>query len=113
MIVRIVPVHRFYGSSLVIRQQISEQVRQLILAQRISAEIREVPESASLTYDLGLDSLQLASLIAAIKEKIADMEFTPWYVDSGRNGQDTVGGLVDYIAERVVRTPADTVADQS
>ncbi|MBE3012127.1 acyl carrier protein [Microbispora sp. NEAU-D428] len=95
------------------RHQIAEQVRHLIRAQCASLEIDEVSEDASLTYDLGMDSLQIGSLIAAIREEIADIEFSPWYIDSGWNGQDTVGGLTDYIAERAVRTPAQVTGDVS
>ena len=63
-------------------------------------------EFSSLTYDLGMDSLHLESLIAGLKEQVAEMEFTPWYVKASRRGYDTVGSLVDYIEERVVALQA-------
>ncbi|XXF77613.1 acyl carrier protein [Myxococcaceae bacterium GXIMD 01537] len=91
------------------RQQLLEEVRNLILAQNSCLFPDEVGESASLTYDLGMDSLHLEQLISGIKEQIVELEFTPWYIRAARHGQDTVGGLVDYIDERQALAPARSV----
>jgi|GEM_PF-1548677 acyl carrier protein len=88
------------------RQQILDQVRNIILSRNDCLFPDDVAEAASLTYDLGMDSLHLASLIATIKEEIAEVEFTPWYIRAARHGQDTVGGLVDYLEERAAQMPA-------
>lgn len=92
-----------------IRQQLLEQVQNLILAQNTCLFPDDVEESASLTYDLGMDSLHLELLISGIKEQVADLEFTPWYIKAARHGQDTVGGLVDYIEERWSQAAARSV----
>jgi hypothetical protein len=53
-----------------------------------------------MTYDLGMDSLYLETLISRLKDEVADIEFTPWYIKASRRGHDTVGSLVDFIDER-------------
>ncbi|HEY0095774.1 MAG TPA: hypothetical protein VGB96_15695, partial [Archangium sp.] len=64
-------------------------------------------EFASMTYDLGMDSFHLESMISRLKDEVADIEFTPWYVKASRRGHDTVGSLVDFIDERLSqRVPA-------
>jgi acyl carrier protein len=88
------------------RQQILDYVRNHILATNTGLYPDDVTEFASLTYDLGMDSLHLESLISGLKENVAEMEFTPWYIKASRRGYDTVGSLVDYIEERVVELQA-------
>lgn len=87
------------------RQQLLEEVRNLILAQNPCLFPDDVGEAASLTYDLGMDSLHLECLISSIKDGIIELEFTPWYIRAARHGADTVGGLVDYIDERQALAP--------
>jgi hypothetical protein len=61
-----------------------------------------IVRDASLVYDLGLDSLRLEAVVALIKRELSDTDLTPWYVRAAHEGQDTVGGLVDFLAERGV-----------
>jgi len=63
-----------------------------------------VSASASLTGDLGMDSLDIEALIAGIREHIADITFTQWYVTTSRTGDDTIGSLAAYIDTKSDRT---------
>jgi acyl carrier protein len=90
------------------RQEILEHVRNIILATNTGLFPDDVSESASMTYDLGMDSFYLESVISRLKDEVADIEFTPWYIKASRRGHDTVGSLVDFIDERMVRhVPAE------
>jgi len=97
------------------RQEILDHVRNIILATNNGLFPDDVSEFASMTYDLGMDSFHLESMISRLKDEVADIEFTPWYVKASRRGHDTVGSLVDFIDERLSRqvsvgTPASTTA---
>ncbi len=97
------------------RQEILDNVRNIILATNNGLFPDDVSEFASMTYDLGMDSFHLESMISRLKDEVADIEFTPWYVKASRRGHDTVGSLVDFIDERLSRqvsvgTPASTPA---
>ncbi len=86
------------------RQEILDHVRNIILATHGGLFPDDVAEFASMTYDLGMDSFHLESMISRLKEEVADIEFTPWYIKASRRGNDTVGSLVDFIDERMPRT---------
>ncbi len=83
------------------RQEILDHVRNIILATNNGLYPDDVSEFASMTYDLGMDSFHLESMISRLKDVVADIEFTPWYVKASRRGHDTVGSLVDFIDERL------------
>jgi acyl carrier protein len=90
------------------RQEILDNVRNIILAINNGLFPDDVSEFASMTYDLGMDSFHLESMISRLKDEVADIEFTPWYIKASRRGHDTVGSLVDFIDERLVRNaPAE------
>ena len=96
------------------RQDILDHVRNIILGTNNGLYPDDVSEFASITYDLGMDSFHLESMISRLKDEVADIEFTPWYVKASRRGHDTVGSLVDFIDERMSRVdttrPAQTPA---
>ncbi len=83
------------------RQEILDHVRNIILATNNGLFPDDVSEFASMTYDLGMDSFHLESMISRLKDEVADIEFTPWYIKASRRGHDTVGSLVDFIDERL------------
>ena len=90
------------------RQEILDHVRNIILATHTGLYPDDVNEFSSMTYDLGMDSFHLESMISRLKDEVANIEFTPWYIKASRRGHDTVGSLVDFIDERMVRTaPAE------
>ncbi|PTL81414.1 acyl carrier protein [Vitiosangium sp. GDMCC 1.1324] len=97
------------------RQEILDHVRNIILATHTGLFPDDVSEFASMTYDLGMDSFHLESMISRLKDEVADIEFTPWYIKASRRGHDTVGSLVDFIDERlsqnVTESPAKTPSD--
>jgi hypothetical protein len=77
------------------------------LAGRIAAELarirpglraEEIGDSASLTQDLGLGSLELANLFAFVKAHIANVDLTPWLLSAARKGTDSVGSLALFLA---------------
>ncbi len=82
------------------RQEILDHVRNIILATHTGLFPDDVSEFASMTYDLGMDSFHLESMISRLKDEVANIEFTPWYIRASRRGHDTVGSLVDFIDER-------------
>nr|AYM52249.1 hypothetical protein [Cystobacter sp.] len=86
------------------RQEILDHVRNIILATNSGLFPDDVSEFASMTYDLGMDSFHLESMISRLKDEVADIEFTPWYIKASRRGHDTVGSLVDFIDERLTQT---------
>jgi acyl carrier protein len=94
------------------RQEILDHVRNIILATNNGLYPDDVSEFASMTYDLGMDSFHLESMISRLKDEVADIEFTPWYIKASRRGHDTVGSLVDFIDERLSQvTAANTDED--
>ena len=96
------------------RQEILDHVRNIILATHQGLFPDDVSEFASMTYDLGMDSFHLESMISRLKDEVADIEFTPWYIKASRRGHDTVGSLVDFIDERLVRdVPAQLPEDRA
>ena len=93
------------------RQEILDHVRNIILATNQGLFPDDVSEFASMTYDLGMDSFHLESMISRLKDEVADIEFTPWYIKASRRGHDTVGSLVDFIDERLSQVVAAPVAE--
>jgi acyl carrier protein len=87
------------------RQEILDHVRNIVLGTHTGLFPDDVAEFASMTYDLGMDSFHLESMISRLKEEVADIEFTPWYIKASRRGHDTVGSLVDFIDERLMALP--------
>ena len=88
------------------RQEILDHVRNIILGAHQGLYPDDVSEFASMTYDLGMDSFHLESMISRLKDEVADIEFTPWYIKAARRGHDTVGSLVDFIDERLSQCAA-------
>ncbi|ATB28939.1 acyl carrier protein [Melittangium boletus] len=88
------------------RQEILDHVRNIVLGTNTGLFPDDVAEFASMTYDLGMDSFHLESMISRLKEEVADIEFTPWYIKASRRGHDTVGSLVDFIDERLAAMPS-------
>jgi acyl carrier protein len=93
------------------RQEILDHVRNIILATNNGLYPDDVSEFASMTYDLGMDSFHLESMISRLKDEVADIEFTPWYIKASRRGHDTVGSLVDFIDERLSQVAAAPSAE--
>lgn len=56
---------------------------------------------ASLTGDLGLDSLCLTSLFGMVKKEIGQVELSGWFIRASNTGTDTVASLSAYLAEQV------------
>ncbi|WNG21114.1 acyl carrier protein [Cystobacter fuscus] len=96
------------------RQEILDHVRNIILATHTGLYPDDVNEFSSMTYDLGMDSFHLESMISRLKDEVANIEFTPWYIKASRRGHDTVGSLVDFIDERQPQPQdANTVGDEA
>jgi len=64
-------------------------------------ELGVVPSDASLTGELGLDSLTLTALFASVKAEFGHVSLAPWFIAASNAGTDTVGSLSGYIAERI------------
>jgi hypothetical protein len=68
------------------------------MAEDPSLTAEGLPPDASLTASLGLDSGRLASLFAMVRARISERDLTPWLIQASRRGQDTLGGLADFLA---------------
>ncbi len=80
-----------------------------LLAEEILAacpELGTVPSDASLTGDLGLDSLTLTSLFASVKAEFGHVSLAPWFIAASNSGTDTVGSLAAFIADRLAARAA-------
>jgi len=81
-----------------LREQILAELRAHLLSEDPSLTIEALPPDVSLTTALGLDSGRLASLFAMVRSRISDRDLTPWLIQASRRGQDTLGGLADFLA---------------
>jgi len=61
---------------------------------------------ASLTGDLGLDSLCLTSLFGMVKKEIGQVELSSWFIRASNTGSDTVSSLAHYLAVQTVERRA-------
>lgn len=82
--------------------EILADVRVALLAVNSDLREEEIREEVELVDQLGLDSLNLAQLIENLRQKHHSINFTPWFVDAARQGRDTVGRLVEFIAQNSV-----------
>lgn len=80
------------------REHILAELRAHLMSEDPSLTIEALPPDASLTATLGLDSGRLASLFAMVRARISDRDLTPWLIQASRRGQDTLGGLADFLA---------------
>ncbi|MCA9539650.1 MAG: hypothetical protein KC620_12225 [Myxococcales bacterium] len=58
----------------------------------------ELRVDASLTADLGLDSLCLTSLFSMIKREIGAIELSSWFIRASNSGIDTIASLAEHLA---------------
>lgn len=56
-----------------------------------------VRADASLTAELGMDSMRIAALASELKRQFGEVDMTDWYVSAAQRGGDTVGSLVDFL----------------
>ena len=78
---------------------LSEMTDRLIkvIKETLGGSPSRVSDGASLTTDLGLDSLELMNLFALIERKIGAVDLMPWMIGSAAGGGDTVGSLCRYV----------------
>lgn len=81
------------------------KVQNTILQQSKNLNSSDIREDVSLVDQLGLDSLHLSNLVHALKGQGLDIDYTPWFIHASRRGQDTVGGLVDFLFENSSQDP--------
>jgi hypothetical protein len=93
------------GEVLSHREDILASLRAHLLAEDPSLTPEALPEDASLTATLGLDSGRLASLFAMVRARISDRDLTPWLIQASRHGQDTLEGLAEFLAHAPIPPP--------
>jgi hypothetical protein len=69
-----------------------------VIKEIVGGSPNRISEGASLTSDLGLDSLELMNLFAHIDRKIGAVDLMPWMIGSATGGGDTVDSLCRYVA---------------
>lgn len=77
-------------------------MRAHLISEDPKLSVEALPQDASLTAALGLDSSRLASLFEMVRARISDRDLTPWLIQASRQGQDTLGGLADFLARHSV-----------
>jgi len=88
------------------KEHILAELRAHLMSEDPSLTLEALPPDASLTAALGLDSARLASLFAMVRARISDRDLTPWLIQASRRGQDTLGGLADFLARDPLTTQA-------
>ena len=93
------PWHLHWGSQM---NHTAEHIERLLLKEiadvcpELSAS--ELRVDASLTADLGLDSLCLTSLFSMIKREIGAIELSSWFIRASNSGIDTIASLAEHLA---------------
>ena len=75
------------------KEEIFDKLKELVVDQ-LGVDDDEVTTEATIQEDLGADSLDLVDLVMAVEE-----EFDVKIADEDLEGINTVGDIVDYIAE--------------
>lgn len=78
--------------------QIENYLVHAIVAACPELSTEQVALDASLTLDLGLDSLVLTELFAGIKQQFGRVELAPWFIAGSNTGADTLRSLAAFIA---------------
>jgi acyl carrier protein len=87
------------------------------LWQSVTGHIRHVKRTldasalnpdASLTGDLGLDSLDLVQLSASLSEDFPDVDLAPWLAQASLPGMDTLSSLITHLTETLARVRPST-----
>lgn len=83
------------------------QIEALLLDEIVSAcpELAdfEIRTDASLTGELGLDSLTLSALFAGVKAQFGHLQLAPWFIKASNEGNDTIASLAAFISARIAR----------
>lgn len=81
----------------------AHRIQELLVEEILAAcpELGRPPLDASLTGDLGLDSLTLTSLFASVKAEFGHLSLAPWFIAASNHGTDTIGSLAAFIAEQL------------
>jgi acyl carrier protein len=83
------------------RADLVRMICETVIAANPTIAAVDVDQTSSLSDQLGLDSVQFEKMIAAIKERVVDINLTPWCIRANRPGEDTISSLVDYIESRL------------
>lgn len=81
----------------------AEQIAKMLQDEiaEVCPEVGPIPLDASLTGDLGLDSLCLTSLFGMVKKEIGRVELSTWFIRASNSGTDTIGSLSVYLADQL------------
>lgn len=81
----------------------AHRIEELLVDEIMAAcpEVGRPPLDASLTGDLGLDSLTLTSLFASVKAEFGHISLAPWFIAASNAGTDTIGSLAAFIADHL------------
>lgn len=78
-------------------QRVLDELIEMLRAATSHALPEPIPTHLSLTDSLGLDSMVLTDLFAAIRARFGPVELTAWFVAS-RGGGDTLASLAGWLA---------------
>jgi acyl carrier protein len=82
----------------------THQIESMLLAEiaDVCPELgAQLHADASLTGELGLDSLCLTSLFGMVKREIGQVELSCWFIRASNTGTDTIASLAHYLVAQV------------
>jgi hypothetical protein len=79
------------------RDEVEGWLKQTILELQDGLSSEQVIPSASLFQDLGFDSLSFEKLVGLLEATALSRDLTQWYFRAARYGEDSVGGLLEFL----------------
>ena len=78
-------------------QEIFQRIQEHLKTIEPLLDVTKVTPNDSLSGELGLDSLRLASLFDRLRQEHAGVNLTPWFMSASQEGGDSVGSLVTFL----------------
>ncbi len=81
----------------------ADTITEMLLAEiaAVCPELGRPSADASLTGDLGLDSLCLTSLFGTVKQELGQVELSTWFIRASHTGTDSIASLSTYLADQL------------
>lgn len=86
----------------------AERIAEMLVTEitAVCPEVGTPSLDASITGDLGLDSLCLTSLFGMVKKELGQVELSGWFIRASNTGTDTIGSLSAYLAAQLAARKA-------
>lgn len=79
----------------------AERIAEMLVTEIVAVcpEMGTPDLDASLTGELGLDSLCLTSLFGMVKQELGHVSLSTWFIRASNTGTDTISSLSVYLAD--------------